>query len=398
MISIIVSMARRLVVMVKSYGIVSTVRLIWILISNMMYLEEKDYDFVLLPTEKRGEGKHLPKGPLTLTWFIPDFDVGSGGHTTIFRIISLLQVLGHKSTIVLIPPTKFQNRGKALEVVVRHFVTEFTGEFMFWGEELPESDVVIATSWQTAYYVNSLGGSAGRFYFVQDFEPHFFPMGSLYVFAENTYRLGLKCLAASPWLANLLRENYGAQAASFDLAYSPGQYFPMNITRKPKTVLFYARHLTVRRGFELGILALKLLKRAAPDVEVILFGATAYPNIPFPCTCLGVLSHEELLRLYNMATVGLVISLTNYSLIPNEMMACRLPVVDMETECMSMIYRNGVDIVLAPPDPHRIASAILSLLQDDSFRETIAKNAHQAVTRLTWEKTAQRIDELIRNL
>lgn len=394
----IIGMVRRLVVTVRSYGMVSTVRFIWILISKMMYLEDKNYDFVLLPAAKRVEGTSLPKGSLMLTWFIPDFDVGSGGHTTIFRIISLLQRLGYKSTLVVIPPTKFQSKEKALEVIVEHFVADFAGEFAFWGEELPESDVVIATSWETAYYVNSVGGLAERFYFVQDFEPQFFPMGSQYVFAENTYRLGLKCLAASPWLAKLLREQYGARAASFDLAYSPGQYYPLNIPRKPKTVLFYARHLTVRRGFELGVLALKLFTQEEPDAEVVLFGATAYPDIPFACTRLGVLSHEELLRLYNTATVGLVISLTNYSLIPNEMMACRLPVVDMETECMSMIYRNGVDIVLAPPDPHRIASAILCLLRDDDTRRTIAENALQRVTGLTWEKTAHRIDELIRTL
>ncbi len=61
-------------------------------------------------------------------------------------------------------------------------------------EELHEfrnQDVVFATSWETAYAVFNLQGEQlHKFYFVQDFEPIFFGVGSRYMLAEATYKFG----------------------------------------------------------------------------------------------------------------------------------------------------------------------------------------------------------------
>jgi glycosyltransferase involved in cell wall biosynthesis len=370
----------------------------WILVSKMVYVENDRFDFVLLPAVDQSGDTHLPCGPLTLTWFIPDFDVGSGGHTTIFRTICLLQRMGCMSNIVMIPPTKYSSNAQMEHVVRKNFMREFSGKFFLWGEKIPESNALIATSWETAYYVAATPVEGRRFYFVQDYEPLFFPAGSRAVFAENSYRLGLSCICASPWLARLMREKYGARAGSFLLGYSPEQYGNLGRPRKSKTILFYARHLTPRRGFELGVLALALVKKADPEVEIILFGANAYPDLPFSCHCRGVLNHQELLEMYNEATVGLVISLTNYSLIPNEMMACGLPVVDLDTECLRDLYESGTDIILASPTPRAMADAIISLLGNPGLRSRIAENARRKVMDLTWEKTAACIHDLIRTL
>lgn len=398
MIAKMYSVYKRLIVNIRDYGLISTMKLMWMLLSNMMYMDNKNYEFVLLAAAKRGEDYKLTKNQLVITWFIPDFGIGSGGHTTIFRIANLLNKFGYISNIVIIPPTKFTDTEQIKRVVTEHFVTEFNGNFLFWGDDLPECDIVFATSWETAYYVNAVEGDMSRFYFIQDFEPDFYCMSSQYVFAENTYRLGFKCLCASPWLAEMMSIKYGAKSASFELAYTPLQYYPLGIPRSPKTVIFYARHLTPRRGFELGILALQILKQKDPDVEVILFGATAYPGIPFPCKCCGILSHVDLLHLYNSATVGLVISLTNYSLVPNEMMACKLPVVDMNTDCMASIYKNNENIVLATPEPFAIALSLIELINDESKRKYIATNAYNRVSELTWDRTAECIDKTIRTL
>lgn len=390
------SIVKRFTLTCRRYGGVSTFRQVWILLGKMTY-RRQDFSFVLLPPAECSEWP-LPDGPLRLTWFIPDFEVGSGGHTTIFRMITLLQKLGASSDIVVIPPTKFTSAEKMKQIVVEHFIPDFDGEFFFLGEPLPASNALLATSWETSYYVASVETTGKKLYFVQDFEPMFFSMGSNYLFAENSYRLGLKCITAGPWLARTIADTYGAKTGAFYLAYSRDQYHPLDTPRKAKTVVFYARHLTARRGFELGVLALELVKKSEPDTEIIFFGSNSYPDLTFDVTSMGILEHQELLHLYNSATVGLVISLTNYSLIPNEMMACGLPVVDIQTECMTEMYDNGVDIVLSQPNPVALAEAVLGLLNDPCRQESISRIAYERVSRLSWEVSAERVLELLKTL
>ena len=90
---------------------------------------------------------------------------------------------------------------------------------------------MLATGWQTVPRALLLPGVAARAYLVQDHEPEFYGASAEALFAEATYRQDLHCIAASPWLAELLRGRYGANASYFDLAvdhsiYRPGRGSP----------------------------------------------------------------------------------------------------------------------------------------------------------------------------
>ncbi|MGC4441694.1 glycosyltransferase family 1 protein, partial [Streptococcus suis] len=57
--------------------------------------------------------------------------------------------------------------------------------------EFKNQDVVFATSWDTAYAAFNLKEkNLHKFYFVQDFEPVFYGLGSRYKLAEATYKFG----------------------------------------------------------------------------------------------------------------------------------------------------------------------------------------------------------------
>ena len=51
-----------------------------------------------------------------------------------------------------------------------------------------------------------------RLYFIQDFEPLFYPAGAEYVLAEETYRFGFRAITVGPMLADLLRDRFGGDA------------------------------------------------------------------------------------------------------------------------------------------------------------------------------------------
>jgi glycosyltransferase involved in cell wall biosynthesis len=253
------------------------------------------------------------------------------------------------------------------------------------------SAVCVASSWETAYAVRDFDACRRKVYFVQDFEPSFFPASAEMMLAEDTYRFGFECICAGRWLAEKMRE-YGNRAESFALAYDPAIYFAGAEPYDKKRVVFYARHETRRRGTELGLLALALLKRMRPDVEVVLFGSDALPyRLPFEFTPAGILGEHELADLYRGAAVGLSVSLTNYSLVPQEMLACGLPVVEMNLPPLRAAYPDASHgIRLAPPTPAGIADAlaeVLSLTEPESQRAREA--ASRLVSHLSWSEAGR---------
>ena len=137
-------------------------------------------------------------------------------------------------------------------------------------------------------------------------------------------------------------------------------------------MLLYARAVTPRRAVPLGLLALEELHRRRPGVELMLFGDTTPVAAPFPHRHLGVLDREALAHAYNSATVGIVLSTTNPSLVPTEMLACGLPVVDLASDAMLDTFGADGPIALAAFDPLAIADATRAAAR----RPGAARRAH----------------------
>ena len=193
-----------------------------------------------------------------------------------------------------------------------------------------------------------------RYYFVQDFEPYFYPVGTEYIQAENSYRQGLHCLTLGPWLAKLMREQYGAEADHFDFAVDTEIYHPAAVrtARRTCAVAFYARPSTPRRAYELGVEALQPGQAAQPGGgDRLLWRRRRCRRRRFPYTNAGLLNPWELATLFASCDVGLVFSTTNPSFVPFEMMACRCAVVDLASERVEGLLEDGVNCRLAEPTP-----------------------------------------------
>ena len=94
-------------------------------------------------------------------------------------------------------------------------------------EDFDSADVAVATSWWTAYPVRDLPRCKEKVYLVQDHESEFYPTSVESLWAEQTYAMGYRCLAYTPWLAGVLRDRYGLEVAQFDMGtdletYAPG--------------------------------------------------------------------------------------------------------------------------------------------------------------------------------
>jgi glycosyltransferase involved in cell wall biosynthesis/GT2 family glycosyltransferase len=336
---------------------------------------------------------------LDIHWVVPNFIRGAGGHMNIFIFVEALERLGHRQTIW------FQSCGDSPDRIrksIRSWFRPISDDVVI--RLLPDDtrqlsgDVVIATDCWTVFPVISTSNFKERFYFIQDFEPYFHPMGENYFIAEQTYKLGLCGLCAGDWLMERVG-NYNMWARKWEFAYDKGIYFAnrqnANSHDKGVKIAFYARGYTPRRGRLLGIAAFEEMRRRGYQFRVIMFGeAPTGETFDFPCEERGVLSLESLADLYNECDVGVVFSATNYSLVPLEMMACELPVVEMDAPSTRAVYRNG-EVTFAAPDPNSVADAIHRMMTDAALRDKQIVSARNFIDRLDWRTSVREVETAI---
>jgi glycosyltransferase involved in cell wall biosynthesis len=178
----------------------------------------------------------------------------------------------------------------------------------------------------------------------------------------------------------------------WEQAADPTHYFDSTRPRKPNHIAFYARLETPRRAVELGLLAFELLARWGMDFHVEFFGGTIdATRLPYASTNHGVLSADRLGKLYRSASVGMVFSSTNYSIIPREMMACGLPVIEIASPSARMSFPEAA-AVLSEPTPEAVARHLRTLLLDGVRRDQIAARGREHASQFSWDKSATDIE------
>jgi glycosyltransferase involved in cell wall biosynthesis len=329
---------------------------------------------------------------------VPSFRRGSGGHTTIARLLRGLEARGHACSVWIddLDGRHATETDVQTEETFTRFFGGVAGPVRRGFDAWAGADVVLATGWQTVHRALRLDGCAARAYLVQDHEPEFYGTSAERTWAAETYRLGLHCLCASPWLAGLVAARYGAATSTFDLGVDHEAYRPLAVQRRDDLVLFYARPTTARRAAPLGLLALQELHRRRPAVKIALFGEAGSFPAAFPHAALGTLDEAALARAYNGAAVGLVLSLTNPSLVPTEMLACGLPVVDVASESMVATFGEEGPIRLAQPDPMALAAAMEDALDDPEDRARRMRDGLALAETRTWEGSGAQVEEGLR--
>ncbi|MTI80576.1 MAG: glycosyltransferase [Firmicutes bacterium] len=336
---------------------------------------------------------------LTVNFLIPPPFKGSGGHTTILRMVKYLVDKGNKVNVYV---QDSENLNVSTNKVLKNFIdTNFfkTGaNYYKETSNFVKSDIFIATSWPTAYTVHSVNNTTEKFYFIQDFEPFFYAMSSEYKLAENSYKLGLKGITIGKWLTKKISNNYGMDCDFIDFAVDNKLYLQNKQERKdkPLRIIFYARATTPRRGVELGLQALEIISRKYKNnIEIVLFGGDQSLDIPFKSKNLGVLKPVELAELYKNADIALVLSLTNCSLLPLELMSSKCAVIDIEGDTVEGIMENGKNAILAKADPLDIANKISLLIDNQQLREKIQVNGYNFAKNLSWEDTGSQFEQIL---
>lgn len=336
------------------------------------WLDVQSLDFPLLPEDiadstrlRRYEpADHEVPSQLTVGWICTPPAAGSGGHTTLFRMVEGMEKRGHRSVLFL-----YDRHGGDLArhtAVIRQHWPNLKAEIRDATTGLSGVDAYVATSWETAHVLASRAtDSRPCLYFIQDFEPFFYPRGTLQALAEDTYRFGFTNIALGEMVASELRERgidcvvapFGCDTSVYSLT-----------ERGPRSgVVFYAKRGADRRGFLLARRALEEFHTRHPEQTIHVYGDSV-GEWAVPCQRHERLRPEELNDLYNRTLGGLALSFTNISLVAEEMLAAgAICVVNDSRQSRADLANDNV--VWAVPTAGGIADALCRVVEHISPSE-----------------------------
>lgn len=331
----------------------------------------------------------VPGQPLITNWVTTPPSPGSGGHTTLFRIIRYLEAHGYRNRVYFYDV--YGGDHQYYESVVRSYYN-FHGPVANIDSGMEDAHIVVATGWPTAYPIFNSRCTGKRFYFVQDFEPHFYPVGGTSALAETTYRMGFHGISIGRCFADKLRTEFGMTVDTFRYGCDISQY-RRSPTSPRSGIVFYARRESARRGFELGLMTLEVFAARNPGIEIHIYG-DKLGRLRFPFIDHGHVTPEQLNGIYNRCFAGLSLSFTNVSLVALEMLAAGcIPIVND-----TVYVRTDLDnafVYYAPPYPQALAAQLESVITTHDF-ESLSAAAAASVHTTTWDEACATVDAILR--
>jgi len=268
--------------------------------------------------------------------------------------------------------------------------------------DAPAADVVVATWWTTAYAALDLFAARGGFvpaYFVQDFEPWFYPEEYAFLRArvEDTYRLMPFSFAKTPWLCDRIREA-GGQASlvppaldleRFQPAESPGQ-----------RVIAMMRPESPQRGFETVKWLFERLSVERPEVALAAFGSDAVLTVDAPFENLGRVPNDAMPAVYQSARVFIECSdFHGFGRTVAEALACGVPCVVTDSGGINAFVRDGENsLVVSKGEREALLEAVLRLLDDDALHARLRSKARESVRGFERGHANKRAGDLLRDL
>jgi glycosyltransferase involved in cell wall biosynthesis len=239
------------------------------------------------------------------------------------------------------------------------------------------------------------GRSGVAVYFLQDYESWFFPAEDRASRAQvkKTYDLIPHKIVKSEWLKDLLAKE-GHTAQKVPLGMDLALFYPRDIEKASHPIILaMARPRTPRRGFSYVIEALRRVRAALPEVEIVLFGDDlSSQNVPFPYRDEGIITdHNRLAELYSSACVFLDGSnFQGFGRTALEAMACGTACVLTNVGGVSEYARDGMNCLLVPPqEPKAFADGVIRILKDDRLRRKLVRGGLETVKNYSHKREAK---------
>jgi O-antigen biosynthesis protein len=348
------------------------------------------------------------------TWFVPWFEhVYFGGIHTILRFMSWMRVehgveprlVVYDNPVATDDAVRSQIKSAFPELADIDIVVPPGHAPYVDFDELPPTDIALCTIWYSAYALLRFNTTKAKFYFVQDFEPAFYPAGVLWAMAEATYRFGFAGLVNTPGLGEVY-SSYGNPSCSFVPAVDvqvPRHTPSEDRGRGPVEVVLYGRPSTDRNGFELLAAMSHLLKDRFKDkVHIVAAGEEWDPS---DYELKGVVDNVGLLptlkdvrELYSRSDIGVCCMFSKHpSYQPFEYMAAGMAVVTNVNTATQWLFHHEDNCLLSEPFAVALADAVGRLVQEPELRMKLASAGFELSKTVTWDEEFQKLWEFVVN-
>lgn len=283
--------------------------------------------------------------------------------------------------------------------------------------EVTENDIFIATAWWTAYTISPViewqnenyKKNNSLIYFIQDYEPYFYPWSSKCVYSEYTYHLPINTIAVFNSIE--LKTFFNNNNYSFYKEYYFGPILNdalkeklltlKNVPRKKK-IIVYGRPSVARNAFEIIVDSLIITFKNRNDIndwEFISVGEQHEPVIiggNNNLKSIGKLTLEDYAKLMNEAYIGISLMISPHpSYPPLEMSTFGVKTI---TNCYAnkdMSYFNDNIISVKNCDPMTISKELKKLC--DNFNPNNEKSFNEEYINSS-DQFNPIVEDIMRNL
>jgi glycosyltransferase involved in cell wall biosynthesis len=268
--------------------------------------------------------------------------------------------------------------------------------------DLPDSDVVIATWWETAEWVANLSKAKGaKVYYIQHHEVFdYLPKEKV----AATYRLPMHKITVAQWLVDLMGTRYGDRNVSLVPPSVDTQQFyapPRDKQSIPTVGLIYSG--LPWKGSDINLKAFSLAKKEVPNLRLVAVGTGANRTMPpeleqYPDLEFAFPPTNTLKDYYSKCDAWLFGSRSEgYGLPILEAMACRTPVIGTPAGAAPELLANGAGMLVNPEDPEDMARAIVRMCQlSNTEWRTMSDTAYAKVRNYTWDDAFERFEAALR--
>jgi glycosyltransferase involved in cell wall biosynthesis len=260
---------------------------------------------------------------------------------------------------------------------------------------IPNSDVIVATAWNTALNVMKYGESKGKkFYLIQSLETWWGSEKDVL----KTWKSNLKKIVISKWLAQYARE------IGVNVTYIPNgldfEKFGMDIlpeNRNPNSILMMVDNLPVK-GSKYGIEAIKVLRIRHKGLKVYAFGKDYFEEeLPKFFKFYHEPAQNKLRELYNQAAIFLSPSIVEgFPLPPAEAMMCGAALIASNIGGHKEYAFDGSNALLFQPrDVNDMVENVEKLLTDVNLRIRLAYEGNKYVQRFQWDNSIEAFEKVL---
>jgi len=265
-------------------------------------------------------------------------------------------------------------------------------------ENIPKGDVIIATAWQTAEWVNRYNQDKGeKFYLIQHYEN----WSGSEERVKATWKMPLKKIVIARWLEEKAKE-LGEQV----VAYIPNglDFEQFHITqpiekRNPKRIgMLY--HKYDWKGSQDGIEALEMARSEFTDLQAVFFSVyKPDPEVPSWVDFYKNPSRSKIVDIYNSCAIFISPSwYEGWSLPPAEAMACGCALVTTDSlGVREYALHEKTALISEPKNPEKLSHNIIRMLRDNDLRISLAESGHKFIKNFTWEKAVNEFEKVLLN-